>query len=79
LRFLRYLNELGEKQASVLPYGPIGFVCPKIEVDSALPVELTEALGKCIGGQMRTGELMEVVQAYILRTLDKKAVPNMIA
>jgi hypothetical protein len=56
-----------------------GFVCPKIEVDQALPLELTEALGKCLGGKMRTTELMEVVQAYILRTLDKKAVPNMTA
>ena len=72
-------EELFEEQGRVLPFGPIGFMCPKIEVDEALPIELTQALSKCVNGEMRPGELMEVVTAYLVRQLNKKQVPNIVA
>jgi len=60
-----------EEQARVLPYGPIGFICPKMEVTQALPVELTDALGSCLKGDILISQLMEKVTAYLLRQIKK--------
>jgi hypothetical protein len=71
-------EELLAEQASVLPYGPIGFVCPKIELDQALPAELTEALGSCLNGEMLPGQFAEIITAYLTRQL-KKPVNTIVA
>ncbi len=64
-------EDLLEEQGRTLPYGPIGFVCPKIEMDQALPIELTGALNSCLNGQMLPSQLVEVVMAYMTRQLKK--------
>jgi len=69
-------EELLEEQGRALPQGPIGFVCPRIEMDQALPIELTQGLSKCLSGEMRPGELTEIVMAYLTRQLQHKQVPN---
>jgi hypothetical protein len=57
--------------ARVLPYGPIGFICPKMEVTQALPVELTDALSDCLKGEIVVSQLTEKVTAYLLRRIEK--------
>jgi integrase len=64
-------EEIFAEQASVLPHGPIGFVCPKIELDQALPAELTQALGRCLKGEMLPGQFAETITAYLTRQLKK--------
>jgi integrase len=64
-------EELFAEQASVLPYGPIGFVCPKLELDQALPTELTEALSRCLNGEILPSQLAEITTAYLTRQLKK--------
>ena len=71
-------DELLEEQATTLPYGPVGFVCPKIEVDQALPNELTHALTKCLRGDMLPSQFAEIITAYLTRQL-KKPVDAMVA
>ena len=66
-------EELFEEQARVLPSGPIGFLCPKIEVDQALPVELTQALADCLSGKILPQQLTETVMAYLVRQIKKTA------
>ena len=60
-----------EEQARVLPYGPIGFVCPRMEITQALPVELTDALSDCLKGKIVVSQLTEKVTAYLLRRIEK--------
>jgi hypothetical protein len=62
-----------EEQARILPYGPIGFICPKMEVTQALPVELTEALSSCLNGEIMPSMLQEKVTAYLVRQIKKPA------
>jgi len=62
-----------EEQARILPYGSIGFICPKMEVTQALPVELTEALSGCLNGEIMPSQLMERVTAYLVRQIKKPA------
>jgi len=64
-------EEIFAEQASVLPHGPIGFVCPKLELDQALPSELTEALGRCLSGEMLPSRFAEMITAYLTRQLNK--------
>jgi integrase len=64
-------EDLLEEQGTTLPDGPIGFVCPKIEMDQALPTELTGALNSCLSGQMLPSQLVETVMAYMTRQLKK--------
>ena len=71
-------EELFAEQASVLPYGPIGFVCPKLELDQVLPTELTEPLGKCLSGEMLPSQFAEIITAYLIRQL-KKPVSTIVA
>jgi hypothetical protein len=60
-----------EEQARILPYGPIGFICPRMEITQALPVELTEALSSCLKGEIMPSMLQEKVTAYLLRRIEK--------
>jgi len=71
-------EELFAEQASVLPYGPIGFVCPRLELDQVLPTELTETLSKCLSGEMLPSRFAEIVTAYLTRQL-KKPVSTIVA
>lgn len=60
-----------EEQARVLPYGLIGFICPKVEVSQELQVELSNALRSCLSGEMLPSKLAEIVTAYLLRKIEK--------
>ena len=71
-------EELFEEQGRILPYGPIGFMCPKIEMDQALPIELTQALSKCLEGEMLPSQFVENITAYLTRQL-KKPVSTIVA
>jgi len=66
-------EEIFAEQAQVLPYGPIGFAWPKMEVTEAVPIELTEALVKCLSGQILPSQLPEIVNAYLLRQMRRPA------
>ena len=62
-----------DEQARVLPYGPIGFICPRMEVTPVLPAELTDALSGCLNGEILPTQLAEIVTAYLLRQIRKPA------
>ncbi|MCJ7517444.1 MAG: hypothetical protein MUO18_05725, partial [Methanomassiliicoccales archaeon] len=70
--------EIIEEQSRAIPYGPIGFVCPRMEVTQALPSELTDALSNCLIGEMLPSQLSEMVIAYMTRQI-KKPVSNLVA
>jgi len=63
--------DLLAEQERILPYGPIGFICPKMEVTQALPVELTDALAGCLKGEILPSLLAEKVTAYLIRQIKK--------
>jgi len=71
-------EELFAEQTSVLPSGPIGFVCPRLELDQVLPTELTEPLGRCLSGEILPSQFAEIVTAYLTRQL-KKPVSTIVA
>jgi len=62
-------EEIFAEQARVLPHGPIGFAWPKMEVTEAVPVELTDALSKCLSGQILPSQIPEIINAYLLRQM----------
>jgi len=62
-------EEIFVEQARVLPHGPIGVAWPKMEVTEAVPVELTEALSKCLSGQILPSQIPEIINAYLLREM----------
>lgn len=66
-------EEILAEQARILPHGTIGFAWPKMEVTEALPVELTEALGKCLSGTILPSQLQEMINAYLLRQMRRPA------
>jgi len=66
-------EEIFAEQARILPYGPIGFAWPKMEVTEALPVELSEALSKCLSGQILPSQIPEIINAYLLRQIRRPA------
>jgi len=66
-------EEILAEQARVLPHGPTGVAWPKLEVADALPVELTEALSKCLSGQILPSQLPEIINAYLLRQMRRPA------
>ncbi len=63
--------DLLAEQERILPYGPIGVICPNMEITQALPVELTDALGGCMKGEILPSQLAEKVTAYLLRQIKK--------
>jgi hypothetical protein len=71
-------EELFAEQASVLPSGPIGFVCPRLELDQVLPTELIEPLSKCLAGEILPSRYAEIITAYLTRQL-KKPVSTIVA
>jgi len=60
-----------EEQSRAIPYGPIGVVCPKMEITQGLPAELTEALEKCLSGHLKASEFGEILTAYLLRKIEQ--------
>jgi len=66
-------EEIFAEQARILPHGPIGFAWPKVEVTEALPTELTQALSKCLSGQMLPSQIPEMINAYVLRQIKRPA------
>lgn len=59
------------EQAEKLPYGPIGVICPRMEVTQDLPAELTDALRKCLAEEMLPSHLTEMVTAFLVRQISK--------
>jgi len=66
-------DELLLEQGTTLPGGPCGYLMPKLEVDQALPVELTQALSKTLSGEMLPSQFVENITAYLTRQLKKPA------
>jgi len=67
-----------EDQECVLPSDSVSFMCPKLETDWVLPMELTPALSGCLKGDMRLRGLSEVMTAYLVGHLSKKRALNII-
>jgi len=64
-------DELIDEQGRAVPCGPIGFMCPRIDVGQALPIELTGALSRCLNGEMMPTQLTGIVTAYLTRHLKR--------
>jgi len=65
-------SDILEEQALVIPFGPVGLLCPKVEVNQALPAELVDALGKSLRGELLPSTIAEMITAYLTRQLNSQ-------
>lgn len=62
-----------EEQKKILPYGIIGFVCPKNVELEELPDELAKSLLAVTTGKMKKSEFDDILTAWLLRKADNTA------
>jgi len=63
--------EILEEQERLIPFGPIGIACPKMEVTDSVPPELIDALVKCLKGQITLSQCTEKIMAFMIRQVEK--------
>ena len=56
------IEEIFDEQARILPHGPIGFLCPKIEITPGIPEQALSLLSDYLNEKLSTMEFMNAIE-----------------
>jgi len=65
------ITDLFEEQARLLPEGPSGYICPKVEIAEGLPEEVISIVSRYWEGKVATMEFANAIETLRLRHLEK--------
>ena len=63
--------DLLEEQARLLPDGPSGYICPKVEIAEGVPEEVISLVSRYWEGKVATMEFANAIETLRLRHLEK--------